>query len=73
MTPEWIRPAEAAARLDMAESTLRTKVNQGLIPSHRDARFLRFTEADIEAYVASCAQPAANAMQRTRPKKRRAA
>ncbi|MCW3838588.1 helix-turn-helix domain-containing protein [Micromonospora yasonensis] len=46
--------AEAAAKLRIAETTLRRWVSKGRIPCHRLGRKVRFTDADLEAaYQAS--------------------
>ncbi|WDZ84053.1 helix-turn-helix domain-containing protein [Micromonospora cathayae] len=41
--------AEAAAKLRIAESTLRRWVSKGRISCHRLGRCVRFTDADLEA------------------------
>ncbi|MEV4819310.1 helix-turn-helix domain-containing protein [Micromonospora tulbaghiae] len=41
--------AEAAAKLRIAETTLRRWVSKGRIPCHRLGRKVRFTDEDLEA------------------------
>lgn len=56
-------PAEFAARIGMKEDWVRRHVSN--IPHRRVGRFLRFTEADLEAYIASTAESSEFAIQRT--------
>ncbi|NES14613.1 MULTISPECIES: helix-turn-helix domain-containing protein [Micromonospora] len=46
--------AEAAAKLRIAETTLRRWVSKGRVPCHRLGRKVRFTEADLEAAYQAC-------------------
>ncbi|WP_369015346.1 helix-turn-helix domain-containing protein [Micromonospora sp. MA102] len=50
--------AEAAAKLRIAETTLRRWVSKGRIPCHRLGRLVRFTDEDLaSAYQQSPALP----------------
>lgn len=56
-----------AERLDRSEDWVRRAANRGELPHRRDGRRLRFTEADLEAYLEQIAVP--SRMGRSRPKK----
>jgi excisionase family DNA binding protein len=46
--------AEAAAKLRIAETTLRRWVSKGRVPCHRLGRKVRFTDEDLEAAYQAC-------------------
>ncbi|SCL26967.1 DNA binding domain-containing protein, excisionase family [Micromonospora rhizosphaerae] len=57
--------AEAAAKLRIAETTLRRWVSKGRVPCHRLGRKVRFTDSDLEAAYQVC--PALARRPRHRP------
>lgn len=70
MSPIFLTPTEAAARLGMAESTLRRRAQERTYPHHKVGRHLRFTDGDLERIAGLTAVEPANPFQTTRPKKR---
>ncbi|WP_152203599.1 helix-turn-helix domain-containing protein [Georgenia thermotolerans] len=42
---------EAAAALNLSEYTVRAEQKRGRLPYRRVGRFIRFTEADLDAYT----------------------
>ncbi|MFF0467624.1 helix-turn-helix domain-containing protein [Micromonospora zamorensis] len=46
--------AEAAAKLRVAETTLRRWVSKGRVPCHRLGRLVRFTDDDLAAAYKAC-------------------
>lgn len=66
-----LSPADAALILGVSEDRLRRMAHRGEIGHRRDSRFLRFAQADLDAYVASIAVPPAAVMATTRAKVRR--
>ena len=68
-----LTPAQAAAYLGdgYPEARVRRLAQERKIAHRRDGRFLRFTLADLDAYVEAIAQPAVGVgMVRTRPRRR---
>lgn len=57
--------AEAAAYLRVTQDWLRIKAARGEIASRKVGRARRFTQADLDGYIDSCAQVAANPMLRS--------
>lgn len=58
--PRWMTVAEVAARLRIAESTLRGWTRDGLGPqgAKKSGRKFLYPEAGVEAYEASLPEPA---------------
>jgi excisionase family DNA binding protein len=61
-----------ARRLGRSADWVRRAANRGDLPHHRDGRYLRFTEQDVEAYLTSIAVPAMS-LGRSKPRQRRTA
>ena len=57
MTGPLLTFTEAAQRLNVTESWLRSRVKARTVPHTRLGRFIRFTEADLDAIVAAAAEP----------------
>ena len=54
--PVLFNYSEAAEMLTMSEKTLRRHVQQGRVPHRKIGRYVRFTEADLSAYIEACAK-----------------
>jgi excisionase family DNA binding protein len=50
-TPSLLTVAEAAAILQLRESTLRDYARRGVVPAVKIGRHLRFIEADLDAWL----------------------
>jgi hypothetical protein len=64
--PLLYTPAEAAEKLATTESWLRRKAGLRLIPCTFIGKRLRFSDADLQAIVASGSRPADSHLRRTR-------
>ncbi|WP_208024586.1 helix-turn-helix domain-containing protein [Amycolatopsis pithecellobii] len=65
-SPLLYTPAEAAEKLATTESWLRRKAGLRLIPCTFIGKRLRFSDADLQAIVASGSRPADTQLRRTR-------
>lgn len=57
MTPEWMRPATAAAHFDVSERTLSRWADGGLIGHARQGRAIWYLASDIADVIAAGATP----------------
>ncbi len=59
VVPEWIKVAEAAARLNCHPKTVLNRIRAGTIPARtvRIGRLVRINRQDFEAYLESLATP----------------
>jgi excisionase family DNA binding protein len=60
-SPRLMAVNEVAALLGLSEYQVRAEHRRGILPARRAGRFLRFTEADLEAYLTRIAEDLAGA------------
>lgn len=70
MSAALLTAAEAAPLLGVTEARIRKMAQRREIGHRKDGRFLRFTQADLDDYVASTAVPRAGLVT-TRPRARK--
>lgn len=71
--PVWHDAAWAARRLGRSEDWVRRSAQKGLLPHHKDGRYLRFTEGDIAEYLERTRVAPVEHMGRSRRSRRRRA
>jgi excisionase family DNA binding protein len=49
-SPEWLKPIDAARRLDISTKELYRLIDEGALPAYRFGRVIRLLAADVEAY-----------------------
>jgi excisionase family DNA binding protein len=49
-SPEWLKPIDAARRLDIPTKELYRLIDEGALPAYRFGRVIRLLAADVEEY-----------------------
>ncbi|HEX2046385.1 MAG TPA: helix-turn-helix domain-containing protein [Acidimicrobiales bacterium] len=50
--PDWLKPIDAARRLDISTRELYRLIDEGALPAYKFGRVIRLRAADVEAYRA---------------------
>ena len=48
--PEWLKPIDAARRLDIPTKELYRLIDEGALPAYKFGRVIRLRAADVEEY-----------------------
>ncbi len=49
-SPEWLKPIDAARRLDIPTRELYRLIDEGVLPAYKFGRVIRLLVADVEEY-----------------------